>query len=520
MTQAHWARRDNRLLVLATNVASRYVVMLAVAVIGLVVLPINLQYLGRAEYGLWMLTASVVTYFSVLELGYGGAIVRYVAEFRARKDAAALNETLSTMFYVFSGIGVLVYLLAIGFSFLLPYIFNLDAAQARTGQIVFLIIAVNISLHFVFSIFGGVINGFERYYLNNIAGGVSTILAAVVNVAVLMLGYGLVELVAATTLVRIVPYWFYRYNAYKVFPELEISLKHFRRERLRDLTGFSIYLAVIDWSAKLSYTTDAFILGMFMNTTAVAVYTVAQRLSDALVRMTNQLHSFLVPAMVWKSVDNETDSQQRLLVKATRFQFAISVCLCGCVAAVGEALLRAWVGPGYEAAVIVLRVLAATVVLRTLMAMPSTLLKSTGLHRPLAKASTVTAVANVLLSVAGVQLFGMAGVALGTLVPAFGLAFGFVLPLACRSVGLTPGDGLRQIVWPALWPVAVVVPVLAWAAAQLPARLATVLPLLGAGALLYAAVFYLFALDRQERQWFSTAINQVVRQRSRSLATA
>jgi O-antigen/teichoic acid export membrane protein len=241
VTHPHWATRDNRLLMFATNVASRYLVMLAVAVIGLVVLPINLKYLGKEDYGLWMLSASAATYFSILELGYGGAIVRYVAEFRARKDAQALNETLSTMFFVFSAMGALVYLLAVGASFLLPYIFNLDAEQARTGQIVFLIIAVNISLHFVFSIFGGVINGFERYYLNNVAGGVSTIVAAVVNVAVLMLGYGLVELVAATTLVRIVPYWFYRHNAYKVFPEMEISLRHFRRERLRALTGFSIY---------------------------------------------------------------------------------------------------------------------------------------------------------------------------------------------------------------------------------------------------------------------------------------
>ena len=63
----------------------------------------------------------------------GHLSVHYVAEFRARKDAAALNETLSTMFYVFSAIGAVVYLLAIGVSFLLPYIFNLDPAQARAA---------------------------------------------------------------------------------------------------------------------------------------------------------------------------------------------------------------------------------------------------------------------------------------------------------------------------------------------------------------------------------------------------
>ncbi len=61
-----------------------------------------MHHLGDADYGLWMLTTGVTTYFSVLELGYGGAIVKFVAEFRAKRDPRALNEVLSTMFFVYS----------------------------------------------------------------------------------------------------------------------------------------------------------------------------------------------------------------------------------------------------------------------------------------------------------------------------------------------------------------------------------------------------------------------------------
>ena len=51
--------------------------------------------------------------------------------------------------------------------------------------------------------FGGVINGFQRYDLNNIVGTASSIATAIVNVIVLLAGYGLVELVVATTAVRV-----------------------------------------------------------------------------------------------------------------------------------------------------------------------------------------------------------------------------------------------------------------------------------------------------------------------------
>ncbi len=105
--------------------------------------------------------------------------------------------------------------------------------------------------------------------------------------------------------------------------------EYFRRDRLRELTGFSAYLAVIDWSSRLTFTTDSFFLGVFLNTTVVGVYAVAQRLAEALLRMSSQLHTFLFPAVVHRAVDGGIESQRGLLVKATRFQLAIAICMCG-----------------------------------------------------------------------------------------------------------------------------------------------------------------------------------------------
>ena len=68
--------------------------------------------------------------------------------------------------------------------------------------------------------FGGVISGFQRYDANNMVAIATSIAVAVVNAVVLLAGYGLVTLVAATTCVRIVAYFVYRNNAYRIFPEL------------------------------------------------------------------------------------------------------------------------------------------------------------------------------------------------------------------------------------------------------------------------------------------------------------
>ena len=513
MTSPAWHVRERGLTTFARNVSTRYALIIINALIGLIVLPYNVSHLGKGDYGLWMLVASLTTYFTIIELGYGGAVVRFVAEYKARRDAGALNEILSTMFFLYCAMGIACYLLAAAGAALLPHVFNLAPEQVRTGRIVLLIIAVQVSLYFPFSVFGGVINGFERYYVNNVVATGFNIATAVVNVVVLWLGYGLIELVIATTLMRVMPLWIYRANAYSVFPDLQLRWSLFRRSRLREVTGFSAYLAVIDWSARLTYATDTFYLGIFMNTAAVAVYAIAQRLSEALLRMTNQLHTFLFPAVVYHAVEGRTERQRDLLVTANRFQLAIAVCMCGGIAAVADVLIPAWVGPGFEGSVLAVQILAFVVVLRAWIAMPSTVLKGNDQHRYLAKVASVAAVANLLLSIPLVKSWGIPGVAVGTAIPVFISCAVFIFPRACRQVGLTLVSAYRAIVWPAVWPALVAIALLASTRHLVPARLTLVLAHLAGGGVVYAALFFRFGLSRPERTWMAGAVAQLFRRR-------
>ena len=515
-----WHREDSTFITFVRNVSTRYVALVIQSLIGLIVLPVNVYYLGKSAYGLWMLTASITTYFSVLELGYGSAVVKFVAEYRAKRDARALNEILSTVFVIFTGMGILVFGIALVVAWLLPHIFNIEPAMVQTGRAILLIIAGNVALHFTGAVYGGVVNGFQRYYLNNVIGTAATIVGAVVNVMMLWLGYGLVELVAATTLVRILPYFLYRRNAHAVFPGLRLHPTLFRRSRLRELTGFSVYLAIIDWSSRLNYTVDTFTIGIFLNTSAVGVYSVGLRLSEALFRMTNQLHTFLFPAVVHRAIEGRTAEQRRLLVQATRFQLAVAVALCGSVIAMADVLIRSWVGRGFESGFVTTQLLAYVVMLRTWMAVPGTVLKGSGRAAFVAKVSAWSAVANVLLSVILVRPLGLVGVALGTVIPVTLTAVFAVFPAACRTVELSVAEGYWRVVWPAVWPALIVMTALAYTRALLPTHVLAVLAHMGLGAVTYMTLFVAFGLDRAERQWFTGKLTELWKRRSQVLAAA
>src|SRR5688500_8170330 len=288
-------------------------------------LPFNVAHLGQAAYGLWVLVASITVYFSMFDLGYGVAQVRFAAKYRAQGDVKALNEITSTMFCVFSGIGLLTFLVAGVIALNLDSFFELTPAQVRTGQIVLLFISAYVALGFPVSVFGGIVNGFQRQYMNGAVAFVTAIVVALVNVAVLLAGYGLPELVAATTGVRILSYLAYALNAYRVFPPLRIRPWLFKRERLREVTGFSVFILIIDLANKLNYSTDTIVIGAFMGTAAVAVWAVAQRLIEIVQRITDQLNAVLFPVVVDSSTVERVDKLQKILIQGTRLSLAMVV---------------------------------------------------------------------------------------------------------------------------------------------------------------------------------------------------
>lgn len=125
---------DHSLKLVAWNVSSRYAAILVDALIGLAMLPFNIGHLGQSAYGLWLLSASITAHFTILDLGYGGSLIKFIAQYRAHRSVQALNEIASTLFFVFSAAGLLAYAGASVAAFHLDFFFKVTPEQAETGR--------------------------------------------------------------------------------------------------------------------------------------------------------------------------------------------------------------------------------------------------------------------------------------------------------------------------------------------------------------------------------------------------
>lgn len=497
-TSIVWEEQEQARIV-ALNVIGRYVMLGLEMAVGLVMLPFNANHLGASEYGLWMLSASIAAYFPVLDLGLGSAMERAVAHYRAQRNPEAISEVASTLVFVFAATGLVALLVVTGVAWNIGRIFDLPPVQAHTGRILMMMIGAQVAVGLPFAVFGGVVNGFQRTYLNAMVGGCVSLSVVVVNVLVLWSGGGLVELVGLMTATRLLGYAIYRLNAYRVFPLLRIRPALFRKSRLRELTGFGAWMMVQNAACKANYGSDVLVIGAFLTTGSVAVWTVAQRLADAVLQVTNQLNYVLFPIVVGADTSRRNDRLAELLIQGTRLSLATILPVAGSLILLADSVVLGWTGPRFAAAATIVKILAMVVLVRVGSWTANTVLLGAGSHQLVAVSNSITAAVNVALSILLIRWIGLPGVALATLVPVTIRAVLVVIPVACRRVGMSLTTFFTTAVWPAGWPALVVLGGLALVRNPASTSLFHALAEGAATGLCYAILFLGIAIGRRDR---------------------
>jgi O-antigen/teichoic acid export membrane protein len=318
----------------------------------------------------------------------------------------------------------------------------------------------------------------------------------------------------------VLTYFVYRLNAYHVFPALSIRPSLFLWSRVRELTSFSVYVSIIDWSNKLNYSIDAIVIGAYMSPAAVTLWTVPQRLAEMLQRMTNQLNGVLFPVIVDSDAGRKPELLRAIFIQGTRLSLVSVVPVAAGLMMLAAPLIHAWVGPKFDESVLVAQILVFVVAIRVGNATATTLLKGAGQHRLLAFTNAGAALTNVVLSLLWIRRYGLVGQAMGTLVPVVFTSVFILWPAACRRVGVNLVSAFFEAVWPAVWPVAAMALIVIPLRDAFPPRLVYIAAAAVAGGVGYMAIFLAFAVKQVERRIYIAKASELLRARRRIAAAA
>ena len=140
--------------------ALSYVSIIANTLIQLLYTPLLITKLGQSEYGLYSLIASIIGYLSILDLGFGNAIVVYTAKYRAKKMYDEEKKLHGMFFVVFCIIGVIAGILGLCLYFNINNLFGatMSDAELEKAKVMMLILTFNLVISFIFSVYTSILN--------------------------------------------------------------------------------------------------------------------------------------------------------------------------------------------------------------------------------------------------------------------------------------------------------------------------------------------------------------------------
>ena len=143
---------------------------------------------------------------------------------------------------------------------------------------------------------------------------------------------------------------------------------------------------------------------------------------------------------------------RKLYIVASRLALAIATPVAVVLGVSGGTILSLWVGPAYADQGALVAVLAAASLVNTSQWPAAEILQGITKHRIVAWTSIGAGVANVTLSILLLPVFGLMGVALGTLIPTVISSMFVVMPFANRTLNVSWSTALREIWLPGIAP--------------------------------------------------------------------
>ena len=313
-------------------------------IITLILTPIIIYYIGIAEYGVYILVGALTGYFSLLDLGIGTSVVKFIAQYHAKGEKEKVNEIVNTAYFLFLGVGVVG---AIGIFIMGTFvigIFNLDGELLWKARLLTYILAAGFIMSFSMALFGDVLRGMQRYdIVAYISFGVSLV-ALPVTLIVLLMGYGIVELILYTMVFGLIGRIITAYYAKKILPYLDIKVRHVNKTRIRSLFSLSMILLVLFAFNKIIFYTDALVIGLFLSVSMVTFYAVAQKISSIPRSSLNATMHAMIPAASELDALQQKRTLQRLFLRVLKYNLALLFMLSIPTIFLARHILKYWIG--------------------------------------------------------------------------------------------------------------------------------------------------------------------------------
>lgn len=326
-----------------------YVIIGLNTIVGLAYTPYMLRCLGQNDYGLYSLVASVISYLTILDFGFGNAIIRYTAKFRAEGKQQEQWEMFGMFLIVYSVIGIIAFTGGLGLYFKVDVLFDrtMTSSDLVQARIMMLLLTFNLAFTFPLSIFGSIISAYENFVFQRIVNILRILISTAVMILVLSVGFKAVALVVVQTvfnlLTLLINLFYCKYRL-----KINIVFSKFNWSFIREISIYSFWIFLNAIMDKVYWGTGQFVLGAISGTVAVAIFSVAILLEHMYMQFSTSIASVLLPKLTSMVALNRGDKEiSELFIRTGRLQCIVMSFILSGFLIFGKNFIIIWAGEDY-----------------------------------------------------------------------------------------------------------------------------------------------------------------------------
>ncbi len=394
-----------------------YVIIVVNMLIGVLYTPILTAKLGQTEYGLYSLVTSIISYLTILDFGFGNAIIIYTTRYKNNNEKDKEQKLHGMFFIIYTIIGIITGIIGAILWFNVDNLFGNTMGQdeLEKAKILMGILTFNLIVTFPLSIFSSIITSYEKFVFSKLLNLIRIILNPIVMLILLNFGFKSIALVILTTVLNIGTLIL---NFIYCKKKLDIKLKFGKIDfkLLKEIMAYSVWIFLNSIMDKINWSVSQLILGVYSGSVAVAIYAIANKLNEMYMSFSTAISGVMLPKVTKMESDNASDKEfTDVFIKTGRVQYIVmALIISGFVLYGKEFITMMWVGQDYSESYIIACILMIPLTVPLIQNVGLNILQAKNKYKFRVMVLMFFAIVNVILSIILSKLYGGIGAVIAT----------------------------------------------------------------------------------------------------------
>ena len=394
-----------------------YVIIVVNMLIGVLYTPILTAKLGQTEYGLYSLVTSVISYLTILDFGFGNAIIIYTTRYRNKNEKDKEQKLHGMFFIIYTIIGIIAGIIGAILWLNVDSLFgnSMGPDELVKAKVLMGILTFNLVITFPLSIFTSIITSYEKFVFSKTLNLIRIILNPLIMLVLLNFGVKSIGLVILVTVLNISTLIL---NLIYCKTKLKIKLKFGKIDfkLLKEIMAYSVWIFLNSIMDKINWSLDQFVLGVYAGSVAVAIYSVASQLNQMFMNFSTAISGVLLPKVTKMENNNASDKEfTDIFIRTGRVQYIVmALIITGFVLFGKEFIEIMWVGPEYSESYIIACILMIPTTVPLIQNVGLNILQAKNKYKFRVIVLMIFSLINVGISIVLSKLYAGVGAAIGT----------------------------------------------------------------------------------------------------------